>query len=870
MRSVAGTTGLVLALLALAPCGDRAEAVEMNTQPAPVTIEAGVSEHLARSRADRLAHIEYRLRFDIPADEQMPIPAQATIGFDLADSAAPLQLDFRGDGASIRSLRINGAAAEILLTHEHIVLPASGLRRGRNEVDIEFTAGDSSLNRNPGFLYTLFVPDRARTAFPLFDQPDLKARFELTLVLPTSWKALANGPLEQRVELGEGRVEHRFAPSDLISSYLFAFVAGEFQAITREVNGRSMTLLHRETDAAKVARNVDAIFELHGQSLAWLEAYTGIAYPFGKFDFALLPGFPYGGMEHAGAIGYRASILLLDEEPPLTDLLGRAQLIAHETAHMWFGNLVTMRWFNDVWTKEVFANFMADKMVNPAFPEVDHALNFLVNHYPPAYAVDRSEGANPIRQALPNLNLAGQLYGSIIYHKAPIMMRQLELLLGEAGLRQGLGEYLRKYARGNATWPELIAILDVHTAIDLAGWSEVWVNTAGRPEFRLEMAADGAGQTLLQLDPAGLGRVWPQQFDLLRLSADGAASTSLLAGQALTPLPATAPLRPPALNLLNADGRGYGLFPADLDLLQAWDRLAPVQRGAALIATWDGLLAGSIVAVEDYFELLLGIVQREQDPLLLELALGQLQYLYQTLLGEARQTALAPAMEDLLWANLAAQPDSGRTKLAFGYYAALVATPARLRQLYAIWDGSLALDKLVLEEDDLIDLAQILAIRLPGQSAEIVARQLANTTNPDSRRRLEFIAPSLSPDMAVRDAFFESLRDGNNRRTESWVSDALANLHHPSRRGQAEKYLLPSLELLQEIQVTGDIFFPSDWLQATLVNHNSATAVQIVRGFLAQRPDYNPQLRMKILQAADGLFRAAAIREREIQRFAAR
>jgi len=575
-----------------------------------------------------------------------------------------------------------------------------------------------------------------------------------------------------------------------------------------------------------------------------------------------LPGFPYGGMEHAGAIGYRASSLLLGEDPPLTELLGRAQLIAHETAHMWFGNLVTMRWFNDVWTKEVFANFMADKMVNPAFPEVDHALNFLVSHYPAAYAVDRSEGANPIRQALPNLNQAGQLYGSIIYNKAPIMMRQLELLVGEEGLRQGLGEYLRRYGRGNATWPELIAILDAHTDIDLASWSEVWVSTAGRPEFRLEPAADGAGQTLLQRDPEGLGRTWPQRFDLLELYPRGQAGATLAVDSARTLL------SPPGgeqttVYLFNADGRGYGLFPADLKLLETWDRLQPVQRGAALLATWENLLAGAIDDVPAYLDLLLGIAQREQDPLLLELALEQLQYLYQNLLGDAQRSALAAGTEARLWEILLAQPDSSRTKLVFGYYAALVASSDRLRQLYAIWAGALDLDKLVLEEDDLIDLAQVLAIRLPAQSGEIVARQLANTANPDSRRRLAFIAPSLSADEAVRDAFFESLRDGKNRRTETWVSDGLKNLHHPSRRVQSEKYLLPSLELLQEIRVTGDIFFPSDWLQASVGNHNSATAAQIVRRFLAQRPDYDPQLRMKILQAADGLFRAAAIRERD-------
>jgi aminopeptidase N len=120
----------------------------------------------------------------------------------------------------------------------------------------------------------------------------------------------------------------------------------------------------------------------------------------------------------------------------------------------------------------------------------------------------------------------------------------------------------------------------------------------------------------------------------------------------------------------------------------------------------------------------------------------------------------------------------------------------------------------------------------------------------------------VSAEQSVRDAFFESLREDKNRQTESWVCDAVAKLHHPSRLGQSEKYLLPSLELLQEIQVTGDIFFPSRWLEATLQNHNSVEAGDTVRRFLAQRPDYNPQLRMKILQAADGLFRAAAIRER--------
>ena len=203
-------------------------------------------------------------------------------------------------------------------------------------------------------------------------------------------------------------------------------------------------MFHRETDAARLRRNREAIFDLHAQALEWLEAYTGIPYPFGKFDFVLIPSFQFSGMEHAGAVYYNANSLLLDETATQNQMLGRANVIAHETAHMWFGDLVTMTWFNDVWMKEVFANFMAAKIVNPSFPEVNHDLRFLVQHYPAAYDVDRTAGANPIRQDLANLNEAGSLYGAIIYQKAPIVMRQLELLVGEDMFRDGLRDYLQR------------------------------------------------------------------------------------------------------------------------------------------------------------------------------------------------------------------------------------------------------------------------------------------------------------------------------------------------------------------------------------------------------------------------------------------
>ena len=246
-------------------------------------------------------------------------------------------------------------------------------------------------------MYTLFVPARARLAFPCFDQPDLKAKYTLSLDIPRGWEALANGAEIARDEQAD-RVAIRYAETKPLPTYLFAFAAGRFQIETAERNGRRFRMFHRETDTAKVARNRDVIFDLHAAALQWLERYTGIEYPFGKFDFLLVPSFQFGGMEHAGAIFYNASGLLLDPSATQNQKLGRASVIAHESAHMWFGDLVTMRWFNDVWMKEVFANFMAAKIVNPAFPGINHDLRFLLAYYPAAYDVDRTAGTNAIRQ----------------------------------------------------------------------------------------------------------------------------------------------------------------------------------------------------------------------------------------------------------------------------------------------------------------------------------------------------------------------------------------------------------------------------------------------------------------------------------------
>ncbi len=475
---------------------------------------AGVPLELASRRATLISELRYELALSIPDSATAPIVGAVILRFQLADASQPLVIDFDVSPNYVQSVEANTQPVIHKYVNGHIVVPAASLKTGLNAIRVAFTAGEASLNRHPDFLYTLFVPARARLAIPCFDQPDLKGKWTVSLEHPAAWLSAANGAELRRTTVG-ARSAVQFAETQPLSTYLVAFIAGDFKIETAVRGKRSFRMFHRETDAAKVARNLDVIFDLHARALDFLEAYTTIPYPFDKFDFVLIPAFQFGGMEHAGKILYNASGLLLDESATQNQLLGRASVISHETSHMWFGDLVTMKWFDDVWMKEVFANFMAAKIVNPSFPAVNHDLRFLLSNYPSAYEVDRTAGANPIRQPLENLNEAGSLYGAIIYQKAPVIMRHLEAILGEDSFRDGLREYLKTFAFKNATWNNLIAILDARTPTDLAAWSRVWVEQPGRPTIQTELEVRGGRISRLafrQRDSRGRNLIWPQQL----------------------------------------------------------------------------------------------------------------------------------------------------------------------------------------------------------------------------------------------------------------------------------------------------------------------------------------------------------------------
>ena len=805
--------------------------------------EEGTSLELAQLRKQEIKELKYGLSFSIPKQKQEAVEGEARISF-LLQRPQEIILDFRESADKIKEVSVNGQPSEYTFLNEHLVLPEASTIEGKNEVHICFTAGDQSLNRNEEYLYTLLVPDRARTVFPCFEQPNLKAEFTLQLEVPAEWEAVSNSSIASEENI-DGRKHIAFLPTEPLSTYLFSFVAGKLKKVEYADGERILTAYHRETDAKKVAQ-LDIIFQQVAASLHWLEEYTDIPYPFAKYSFIILPGFQYGGMEHTGATLYNDTRMFLSEHPTLDEELARAKLIAHETAHMWFGDYVTMDWFNDVWTKEVFANYFAACITEPLFPNVNHSLNWMKTYTSASLAEDRTPGSNSIRQPLDNLRNAGLIYGNIIYNKAPVMMQKLVEIMGEEAYQEGIRKYLKTYAYGNATWDDLIAILDARSEEDLASFSDVWVNQKGMPHISF---TNRCGQLeIRQRDPLNRGLLWPQSFQITFQGAE--ESTSVEVNLTNETYAITVPLGTQAI-LPNTDGRGYGLFIPDEEsrewMLAHWQETSDDTARQSLLMSLYENYQHRLISDREWMEALINGLKSEKNVLIASTLCGYLG----TPLSQLGQAS----WEEEIWEWSEKHPLASCRLQLIRCLISNARAPKSIDKLYQLWKEQ---SHPMLNERDYMTLAYELALHCPERYENLRNTQRERITNPDRRRQFDFIVQAVTPDTLQMDAFFQSLMKAENRRIEPWAASALAYLNHPLRQSYAVKYIRPGLEVLEEVQRTGDIFFPKNWASALLRNHKSKKAYQEVQAFFEAHPGYSPLLKNKILQAAWPLYREAA------------
>jgi len=812
-----------------------------------LNIEKGVSKELAEYRAAHVTDVRYTLNFSIPDRKEEPVTGTAVISFGY-DGKENLQLDFQGkmmDG--VRMAVVNGKPRVCRYLNEHLIIDRKDLRKKgkENQLILFFESTDNALNRNDDYLYTLFVPDHARSVFPCFDQPDLKATFKLTLDIPDGWRAISNGAELSQVTT-DGRTTIEFEQSDLLPTYLFSFTAGRFQSTTATCNGRQVEALYRETDPQKVAQ-LQTVFDEVALSLRWLEDYTGIPYPFKKYGFVVLPGYQFGGMEHPGAIQFNDKRIFLGEHPTPDEELNRLELIAHETSHMWFGDLVTMRWFNDVWTKEVFANFMAAKISRERFPNINHDLNFLKTYQTPAMKTDRTLGTHPIQQPLANLNGAGLLYGNIIYDKAPTMMKKLEEQMGAIALQNGLRKYLYNYSYSNATWDDLICILDsVKPEAMLKEFSHVWVKEKGMPDIVVE--ASDHHITLTQKDPYGRGLRWPQKFTLV---AGNEMERNRLWTVDMTERTVTIPVKQhPTMLIPNYNGSGYGRFIISREYVhELTKRLLSttndLTRYAIALTLYENYLNG--VHDKDYFTELFRTLKKEKNPLI---AATLCSHMHQFAIDQ--EPTLRQRLEGFMLDIAKGSPIASCRQSMTRLLAADAISAEVLDHLYSTWQTS---NDPLLSERDYINMAYHLAIMRPAEWRHIISTQRARLKSKDMIREFDFVSRACNPSLSTQRSLFRSLLLKENRTVEPWAQNLLALLSCQAREPQNNEFITPGLMALEEIQRTGDIFFPANWLNALLGAHKSKEAKALVNDFIDSHPDYPQALKNKILEAAYEVFR---------------
>ena len=829
----------------------------------------GVSRELAARRASEIRGVRYALDLDLTRLDT----ARGTVRITFAlRRPGDVIVDFRGPG--LASVTVNSKALDdVEWNGKHLRIPGRLLKSGVNEIGARFStlvaaAGapiirfhDETDRRD--YVYTLLVPSDAHALFPCFDQPDLKARLTLALAVPSDWTAIANGKTLSQL-VGTASARFRFAESEPLPTYLFAFAAGPYQ---RLIGGpRATPLLVRASRAHEV--EVDSLQNQVGSALGSLERYFGVAYPFQQFQYMLAPSFPFGGMEHPGVTMFNEESFIYREPPTLNQRLGRRATIYHEVAHQWFGDYVTMRWFDDLWLKEGFATYMAAKMQDvEGLP--NPWMSFYLRNKPAAYDVDVTAGTTPIWQQLGNLDQAKSNYGAIVYNKAPGVLKQLNYLVGDSAFRAGVHQFLVTHPYGNATWRDLLTAVGHAAGKSLDEWGKQYILRPGMPivEQRLEVRGGAIRRLLLvqrpaQADLSGTAP-WPIRTEvvLVRRGVPPTLVPVVLRGDT-TEVRSAAGRPAPDFVFANANDYAYALVLPD-SASTAWleQHVGTVDdvflRAMLWGALWD-LVRETRLAPNRFLAAAMRELPNEHDEQIAAGIIGRVRRGIEAYLPSAGRSATVPDAERLfLTTALDATRAYGIRRTALDAYIDLATSPDALARLDGWLDSTTAAGLPLRQPSRWTIVTRLLAATAPGAERRFAEEQRRDTTAGGQRRA--FVAGAARPDSATKGAYFRRYF-ADSALNEEWVTASLRAFNDPEQSALTLRYLAPALDTLPWIQRNRRIFFLGSWLGAFIGGQHEAEALRIIDDYLAEHPKLPLDLRQKVLQTRDELERTVRIR----------
>ena len=839
----------------------------------------GIPRDLARLRAQQLKDVRYQLSYTITPKADSVAGHEELRFVQNADDRGvlPEWLDFRE--GSISRLAVNGQSAPTTIQNGHIELPAKLLKLEENVVEIDFTASVAAAGKaitrfedkddGSEYIYTLFVPMDADMAFPCFDQPDLKAKFQLSLDMPPDWTAISNtrGNTFVMHSLEEGKVRAEktllFAETQPISTYLFAFAAGPFKKV-HDAPGLP-GLYVRKSKLEKAEAEAPAVQQITADGIKYLSDYFAQPFPFPKYDMVMIPGFAYGGMEHAGATFLREESILFRTAPTHSDRLNRDILLLHELTHQWFGDLVTMRWFDDLWLKEGFAQYMAYHTLNALKPDENVWKRFYQAIKPAAYAIDSTRGTTPIYQEIPNLKDAKSAYGAIVYSKAPGVMKQLAFVIGEEHFRDGLRLYLKEHAYANAEWSDLVRAFERTSKKPLAAWADAWIKRRGMPQVDVTSTCDQKTAMVYidirQHDALNEGTIWPIATQLLirERGMDSTASiTFATTKHAMLARPGC-----PDYVFGNNEDYAYGRFLLDpisrkAVMSQLGSMTNVFQRTLLWGSLWDSVREAEMDPRE-YIDLALRALPTEKDESLAQSIIGRTITALHRFVSPAIRAQLAPKMEVLAANQMlhSTEPDMRIT-----WFRALrgVAETATARgQLKDMLSGKLVVPGVELRALDRWNMvASLVALNDPEAEAVLAAEEKRDPSGDG--KKYSYMAAAARPQEQTKKTYFDEYLH-NRSRPEDWVEQSLGSFNYWNQAELTFAYLRPALDALPQVKRERKIFFMLAWLNAFIGGQQSAAAQKQVHEFL-ESAALDKDLKLKILEVVDELDRTVKIRQK--------
>jgi aminopeptidase N len=632
----------------------------------------------------------YRVELDLRSAADSASKTFSTVTtIDLTSSAESTWLDFIG--AAVDSVEVDGASIPVEYDGSRIALRGLG---GSNVVRVaahgHYSRSGEGLHRfvddadDQTYLYTQYEPADARRVFACFEQPDLKAPFTFEVTAPDGWEVLSNQPATRTLSV-DGAQRVTFAPTLPISTYITAIAAGPYRRVASSWSRGELTVELGALCRASLAPHLDAdnVFDITRQGLDFYAEHFDYPYPFGKYDQIFVPEYNLGAMENPGLVTFTEAYVFrgtaTDEQHQR-----RANTILHEMAHMWFGDLVTMVWWDDLWLKESFADFMGSLVSAEATRFTDAWVAFAIKRKAWAYLQDQLPTTHPIVADIVDLEAAKLNFDGITYAKGASVLKQLVAFVGRDAFFEAARRYFKAHAFGNTTLVDLLDVLAETSGRDVREWARIWLQTTGVSTLSLD------GTDLVQTDP----RPHRLAVGIYDYNESGDLVRTERVELDITESRTSVDLPPGALTLLNDEDLTYAKVRLDAESLStveaSLDRVSdPLARGVIWSSLWNSVRDAQL-SVFRYLDMVERFAPAETDLAILSAILTDAQYAVLHYVPKSLRPNVSAGWLETTWkAVFEAEPESGR-QLAWAraLSAAAAVNDARAGELRSILDGT--------------------------------------------------------------------------------------------------------------------------------------------------------------------------------------